>query len=655
MRRFLYRNLEGNRLLVGVAVALTLAQVFADLLTAFPLKWILDKVVNHQDPTLPVGNGLVSVFDQLGSRAGLQPAEQHTQLGVILFASTTFIALGLLTALLSYGQLFIATFVGQNLSARIRVGLFGHLQRLPLAWHSRHRVGDLVQRLTSNVADIEKLVTDGLVDLLAGILTLAGIFAIMLSFNWQFTLLSMVVVPGLFFVVLFYTKNIKAATKRAAKIGGQVGEVATEDLTAITEVKAFTLEEREARHFGGLVTSQRQAGLRAGSLQAEFTPLVLVVVAISNVTIIGVGSFVATGHAFRLGPFAIAANSLTIGTLTVYLAYLKQLYQPMRNLSKLMNVASSAGSGAERIEQVLAEPTEVVDDVVGYTGPRRLHGDITFSDVVFGYREGQPVLTGVDLRVAAGKRVALVGLSGSGKTTMAKLIPRFYDVWSGEVRIDGLDTRSYPLAVLRDNVSLVLQDSVLFEGTIRDNIAIGRPDASEAEIVEAARQAHIHETIAAMPDGYDSPVREGGKNVSGGQRQRLAIARAILRDSPILILDEPTANLDVEAESEVMHAIDTLIVGRTVLMISHRLSTLGHVDEIVVLQDGRIAEHGTYAELKRSGGIFTRLLAEQHRYNADLAEATVSDNSGDSAATVIMPIPRTVTALGNGHRRGAAS
>jgi ABC-type multidrug transport system fused ATPase/permease subunit len=288
----------------------------------------------------------------------------------------------------------------------------------------------------------------------------------------------------------------------------------------------------------------------------------------------------------------------------------------MKNLSKLMNLTSSAASGAERLQEILDEVPEMVEPVRVYQGRDRVRGEVTLRNVVFGYDAGSPVLRGVDLHVAAGRRIALVGLSGCGKTTLVKLIPRFFEAWSGSVLVDGIDVEDYPLAVLRDNISLVLQDSVLFEGTVRENIALGRPDATDEEIVAAARKAHIHDTVAALPGGYAARVREGGRNLSGGQRQRLAIARAILRDAPILILDEPTASLDVEAEAEVMRALQTLVRGRTVLMISHRLSTLGSVDEIVVLDRGRVAEQGTHAELSRAGGLFARLLDEQNRYSA---------------------------------------
>ena len=262
---------------------------------------------------------------------------------------------------------------------------------------------------------------------------------------------------------------------------------------------------------------------------------------------------------------------------------------------------------------------EVIETQDKWYGPTKLKGDILFENVVFSYAPNRPVLKGINLHIPSGRRVALVGLSGGGKTTLVKLISRFYEIQQGSVRIDGVDNRMYPLSILRQNVSMVLQDNVLFEGTIRENIAIGKPGATLEEIIDAAKKAYVHDTIMSMPDAYETEVREQGKNFSGGQRQRLAIARAVLRDGPILILDEPTAALNVEAEAEVMHALDTLVKGRTVLMISHRLSTLGNVDDIIVLKDGRIVEQGTFRDLKKKGGVFAALLEEQNRYNAERA------------------------------------
>jgi ABC-type multidrug transport system fused ATPase/permease subunit len=619
MTRFLYSNLKGRRLMVSVAIVLTVVAVGSDILMAFPLKFILDKLVHHQDPVVPLFGSIITRLDDFGTRNGLNDTEVHTQLGVILFAGAMALTLALIGAVVSFVQLAIAAFVAQDLGSKLRARLFVHLEHLPLEWHGRQRVGDIVQRITGNVSDVEKLVTEGLIDLLSGVLTLVGILGVMLLLNWQFTLLSMVIVPPLFLVVASYTRWIKRASKETSRAAGQVAEVATEGIGAIAELKAFTLEGWAARTFADRVERQRASGARAGRRQAEFNPLVLILIALTTVAIISVGAWIASGHGHRysLWILTIPAGSLTIGTLTVFLTYSKQLYQPMRNLSKLMLLASTGASAAERIQEVLDQPWEEQEPAEPYTGPTELRGSVVYKGVVFGYDEGRPVLHGIDLDVPTGRRVALVGLSGSGKTTLVRLLPRFYDRWEGTITVDGVDINAYPRDVLRRNIGFVLQDSVLFEGTIRENIVLDREDATEEEVVAAAKDACIHDTILNTPGGYDAQVREHGKNFSSGQRQRIAIARAFLRDAPILILDEPTANLDVEAEAEVMRAIERLTEGRTVIVISHRLSTLGHVDEIAVLEAGRIVEHGTYQQLKASGGTFARLLVSQNRYAAE--------------------------------------
>lgn len=647
--KFLYRNLKGYRLLVLLAIVVAVAQVSCDIIALQPLKWIPSKAQNPgNDPacTFPFlgwndQHGLLDIFDtprldrSLSVPPGIPPTSpcpanpadlrtltnpdttHHSVIGVIVFSVIVLVLFSTLSALLVYAELYLASFIAQSLSARLRTNLFEHLQRISLDWHGKQKKGDLVQRITGNITDIEKFVTDGLVDLLVGVLTLGGVAAIMLFYSVPFTILSLAIAPALFVIVLYYTRNIKAAAKRQAKSAGQVADVATEDINALTVIKVFTREEREDMRFGGRVSESRAAGLRAGSLQAQFTPLVAILVALGTATIVGVGGYVAAGNPFNAGFFQIASGTIDAGLIVSFLFYLKLLYQPMRDLSKLTNLANSASAGAERIQEVLAQAPEVVESKTPYIGPTRLRGDIVFEDVFFGYSPQQIVLKGISLHIPAGKKVALVGLSGGGKTTLVKLIPRFYEIQQGSVRVDGVDNRMYPLKVLRENVSMVLQDSVLFEGTIRENIEVGRPGASDEDIIAAAKQAQMHETIIRLPDGYDTLVREQGKNFSGGQRQRIAIARAILRDAPLLILDEPTASLDVEAEAEVMRALDTLVVGRTVLVISHRLSTLGNVDEIIVLANGRIIEKGTYKELKRMGGVFAGLLDEQNRYSAE--------------------------------------
>ncbi len=676
--KFLYRNLKGYRFLVMLAILLTVAQVSCDLLAAMPLKFIPSKISNPgSDPTctFPFLDGVLANFDTPLFDPSLQPVPggppnqpppqpppapcpaipgnidsvlhpritQHSVNGVIVFSLLMLALFGTLSALLVFLELNLATFIAQGLSARLREDLFDHLQRLSLDWHDRQKKGDLVQRVTGNIADIEKLVTDGLVDLLAGILTLTGVAIIMLFISKEYTILSLAIAPLLFLIVSVYTGGIKAAAKKKAKAAGKIADVATEDINALTVIRAFTLEKRENVRFGRHVGTHREAGLRAGRLQAQFTPLVSVLVVLGTICVVGVGGYVAAGNGFNLGFVALTPSSIDVGTLILFLTYLKMLYQPMRDLSKLTTLASNASSGAERIQEVLDQAPEVVETNISYNGPSKLKGDITFEDVVFGYVKERPVLKGINLHIPAGRRVALVGYSGGGKTTLAKLIPRFYDILDGSLKIDGVDNRFYPLHVLRQNVSMVLQESVLFEGSIRENIEIGRPGSTLEEVIEAAKKANIHDLIASLPDGYDTIVREQGNNFSAGQRQRLAIARAILRDAPILLLDEPTANLDVEAEAEVMHALTTLIQRRTVLTISHRLSTLGHVDEILVMQGGQIIERGSFKELKRKEGVFAALLDEQNHYSLDRHESEPIVRSAFGMTSPQIPTVRLMT------------
>jgi ABC-type multidrug transport system fused ATPase/permease subunit len=677
---FLYRNLRGYRVLVALAIIVTITQVGCDIMAAFPLKFIPSKINNPgSDPacTFPFLEPVLSVFDTPLLDPSLRPLPTdppgtvvtppqsqcpvstsnpnaaahpqftaHSVIGVIVFSVLMLIMFAMASAALVYLDLYLAAYIAQNLSARLRNHLFEHLQRLSLDWHGKQKKGDLVQRVTGNIADIEKLVTDGLVDLLAGTLTLVGVATIMLFISWQYTVISLAIAPGLFLIVLNYTRGIRAAAKKATKAGAQVADVANEDINALTVIKVFTREDREAIRFGKRVDEHRSEGLRASTLQAQFTPVVGITLAFGTAIVLGVGGYVAAGNEFNLGAFVIPAAGVDIGTLVLFITYLKLLYQPMRDLSKLTNLASTASSGAERIQEVLDQAPEVVDAQGPYNGPVRLRGDITFENVFFGYSAERPVLKGISLHIPVGRKVALVGLSGGGKTTLVKLIPRFYEIQHGSVKIDGYDNRLYPLKVLRNNVSMVLQDSVLFEGTIRENIEIGRPGARMDEIIDAARKANIHDSIVTMLGGYDRVLREQGKDLSGGQRQRMAIARAILRDAPILILDEPTAALDVESESEVMHALDKLIVGRTVLMISHRLSTLGNVDEIIVLKDGIVIEQGSFKDLKRQGGVFAGLLEEQNRYNIEKVSA--GEKSIIRSAYAVPP-----DAVGYDQRQGA--
>jgi len=609
--RFLYRHLQGYRLLIVLAIVLTFAQVGADLLSGYPLKFILDKVTakHHPNPKFPYASALRHLFK------GIDPKTD----GVIGLSVTLFIVLGLLDALLSFMLLYLAAFIAKNLTSRLSRDLFDHLLHLSIQWHNSHEQGDLVQRVTGNMADLEKFVADGLVDTLAGILTVIGIMVIMAMSNLPLTFVAVIIVPILGLIVYTYTSQIKAAAKKEKKAEGQVSSITTEAMSKIMEIKAFTLESLMFGVFLKNSDKRLDEGRKAGNLQAQFTPLVDTVLTIATAVIIAIGAISATtNEPFELDP--LSAGVITLGTLVLFLGFLTKLYQPMRNLSKLTTLATGASAASERIQEVLDEKTEVFEIASDYKSTMRLQGTITYEDVYFSYTHSGPfILKGINLHIPVGQKVALVGLSGSGKTTLTNLLLRFYDIpqWWGKVKIDGVDINDYPLSVLRSNISIVMQDSILFDGTIRENIKIGRPEATDAEMFKAAEQACIHETIMKRPEGYGAKIINQGKNLSGGQRQRIAIARAILRDTPVIIMDEPTAALDVEAEAEVMRALDSLAEGRTVLMITHRLSTVGKVDQIVVLKDGLITEQGSYKELKKQGGIFANLLKVQNACDID--------------------------------------
>src|SRR5579875_4174719 len=388
---FLYRNLKGYRLLVVIAILITVTQVGCDILTALPLKYIPNKISNPgNDPacTAPFLNPILDRFDtpQIDpslvdpathqvvppptTQCPVSPTDiagaanpvltHHSVLGVVVFSVLMLLVFGFLSAILAYLDLYLAAYVAQHLTARLRNMLFDHLQRLSLDWHGKQKKGDLVQRITGNIADIEKLVTDGLVDLLAAVLTLTVIIAVMLFLQPTYTFISLAIAPALFMIVLIYTRTIKAESKKAARAAGQVADIATEDINALTVIKVFTREEREAMRFGGYVDKNRQAAMKATGLQAQLAPLAEFLVFVGTASVVGVGGYVAAGRTIIVGPITIASESVDIGTLVLFLVFLKMLYQPMRDLSKLSNLANSAGAGIERIQEVLDQAPEVI-------------------------------------------------------------------------------------------------------------------------------------------------------------------------------------------------------------------------------------------------------------------------------------------------------
>jgi subfamily B ATP-binding cassette protein MsbA len=420
----------------------------------------------------------------------------------------------------------------------------------------------------------------------------------MFYMNWRFTLVGLSVAPPMFLLVYFYTKRIKKASRLVKKREGELLSGIAEKLTSIQVVQAFAREDYEDQRFDWESRQNVAAGLRARSVKARLSPMVDLLVAVGTCLVLGYGA--------RL----VMSGALSTGQLIIFLLYLGKTYKPMRDLSKMTNTVSKAMISFERIQELLDMESRI-RDMPGARAAPRFIGALEFDRISFSYDGTSPILTNVSLRIEPGQVAAIVGPSGTGKTTIAGLIPRFFDPQSGRITIDGHDIREFTLKSLREQVSFVLQDTLLFRGTVWENIAYGKPEAEIEETVRAAEEANAHEFIVKMPDSYATMVGERGVTLSGGQRRRIAIARAIVRDTPILILDEPTAGLDAASEQYVTEALERLMKGRTSIVIAHHLNTIRHADVIFVVKDAEIVERGTYDELLAKGGVFAGLHAMQ--------------------------------------------
>ena len=500
----------------------------------------------------------------------------------------------------SRGQVYGVGAVAQRLLASLRERIFDRLQHLPLRFFDRRPVGDVMSRVTNDVDTLNQLFSQGLTQLLGSIFSLVGILVAMLLLQWNLALACFAIIPIMVLTTAFFARRARRAFRLTRETVGDVSAGLQEDIVGVREAQAFNRTERNIARFRERNAANRDANVQAVAITSAFSPAIDVLSTLAMALVIGYGGYL------------VFAGSISVGVLTAFLIYVQQFFRPVQLASQFYTQAQSALAGAERIYNILDEEPEPPDPP-GARKVGRIDGRVTFENVTFAYEPGRPVLRDVDFGIEPGQTVALVGPTGAGKTTIASLIPRFYDATEGKVSIDGLDVREYARKELRENIGIVLQEPFLFSGTIAENVGYGRLEAPREEIEAAARTVDAHGFISELPDGYDTELGEGGGSLSQGQRQLLSFARAVLTDPRILILDEATSNIDTRTERVIQGALATLLKGRTSVVIAHRLSTIRNADLILAIRDGRVVERGTHEELLALGGLYADLYRRQFR------------------------------------------
>jgi subfamily B ATP-binding cassette protein MsbA len=573
------------------------AETGAALLEPWPIKIVLDTVLRAK----PLPQWLErAVASMLGTNA----------LGVLEFAVGMVLLIAIVGGVGSYIEKQCVTTLGQRVTHELRCRIYTHAQRLSMSFHDKKRTGDIISTATADVDAIQSAITSGVLDTLYYTLLLIGMSSLMLYLDWRFTLIALAVLPALGIVVYSLTRRIKRTSLDVRGREADLMSTMHEVLASMRLVKAFGREDHERRRFEYQSERIVESTLRARDVKAKLAPAVEIIVAVGS------------GAVLWFGARHVLDGRLTAGALVVFLLYLSKMYKPIRELSKMTDTYSRALVAFERINNFLAVELEVRDRPGARRAPR-FRGTIELDHVTFAYgpSSDRPNLVDVSLTIPAGSIAAVVGPTGAGKTTLINLIARFYDPRSGRVLIDGEDVQSFYSESLRERMSFVLQDTLLFRGPVWQNIAYGRPDATRGEIVKAAELANADGFIRELPDGYNTMVGERGVTLSGGQQQRIAIARALVRDAPILILDEPTTGLDAASEALVLDALRQLMRGKTTIMIAHSLTTVQQADQIFVVDHGRLCERGTHATLLAASGVYARL--HDRQFNRSISSASL--------------------------------